>query len=191
LPEPSLAKHRAAQCVSHLFYDAHYIANCFYLVDHHVVDFDASHLILDRNHQFKTIEPVGPKIVAEVRFIRQTAGSESKMVGDDSADFGGKAVIHGRSPLKKVTTNPRITSEQTITTTNFSFRNATRITNSPSVAKCSHLSGARQTVPPKRVAAVSFYTTKIEGEYRNDRCDAEHTSASLMSAVWVKLPTVG
>ena len=35
-----------------------------------VGEFYASEFILDRDHQFESVEPIGPEIVSEVRFIR-------------------------------------------------------------------------------------------------------------------------
>jgi hypothetical protein len=42
--------------------------------------------IFDHHHQFETIEPVGPEIVREVRFIRNAFDIESQAVRDDSAN---------------------------------------------------------------------------------------------------------
>jgi hypothetical protein len=46
------------------------IADDIDMLDIVVGDFYASEFILDRDHQFESVEPIGPEIVSEVRFIR-------------------------------------------------------------------------------------------------------------------------
>src|SRR5262245_53511513 len=54
--------------------------------------------ILDRDHQFESVEPVGPEIIGEVRVVADVLDRDVQMLGDESADFpGGSAVVHNRS----------------------------------------------------------------------------------------------
>jgi len=90
------------------FDNAHEITNSVDVVDHDLIDLDADDLIFNRNHQFETIEPVGPKVIAEARFVCQTIGINSKMSGNDLAYLDCKAVIHGGSSQRTVKMGPRI-----------------------------------------------------------------------------------
>jgi hypothetical protein len=43
-------------------------------------------LIFDHHHYFKTVEPVGPQIISEVRFFCDPTDANVKIVGNESAD---------------------------------------------------------------------------------------------------------
>jgi hypothetical protein len=61
-----------------------------------VGDFHAES-ILDRDHQFEAVEPVGPEIFGEVRVVAHVLDRDPQMLGDESANFpGGNAVFHNR-----------------------------------------------------------------------------------------------
>jgi hypothetical protein len=83
--------------VAYAFDVADQIADDIYPVDIVIRDFHIDELILDHDHQFQTVEPIGPQIISEVCFIRYTFDVDAQMVGNESADiFGGKAFFHGR-----------------------------------------------------------------------------------------------
>jgi len=52
---------------------------------------------LMKNHPKNGLSEVDKTHRTETRFIRQTIGIDSKMFGNDTADLGGKPVIHGTS----------------------------------------------------------------------------------------------
>ena len=71
------------------------IADDFDLVDLVIRNFQAGELIFDRDHQFKTIKPVGPEIIEEMRFIRHTFDLDAQMLGNERANVaGGKVAFH-------------------------------------------------------------------------------------------------
>jgi hypothetical protein len=73
------------------------IADDIDMLDIVVGDFYASEFILDRDHQFESVEPIGPEIVSEVRFIRDKFEIHAKMLGNESADIvGGKDFSQSR-----------------------------------------------------------------------------------------------
>src|SRR5215467_13564028 len=72
------------------FKDADEIADGFDPVD----DFNAEP-IFDHDHQFEPVEPVGPEILAEVRFIRDAFGVYPQMLGNEVADLDGNVFVHG------------------------------------------------------------------------------------------------
>jgi hypothetical protein len=49
------------------------------LVDVVICHFHAVELIFDQDHQFKTVKPVGSKIVREARFISYTSDIDAQM----------------------------------------------------------------------------------------------------------------
>jgi hypothetical protein len=76
------------------------IADDFHLIGIIVRDFHAGELIFDQHHQFKTIEPVSPKIVTEVRFIRDMLDIDLQMLGNKRADLiAFKTFFAGRRSL--------------------------------------------------------------------------------------------
>jgi hypothetical protein len=58
--------------IAHAFDMADQVADDIYLVDIAIGDFHVGKLVLDHDHQFQPVEPVGPQIISEVRFIRDT-----------------------------------------------------------------------------------------------------------------------
>jgi hypothetical protein len=92
------------------FNEADKVADSQHLVSDVVRDLDAGELIFDRYHQFQTIEPVGPEIIGEVCFIRNTVSGYPQTIGNQVADLGGNAPArrycslrqgmdgHGKSP---------------------------------------------------------------------------------------------
>jgi hypothetical protein len=92
------------------FNEADKVADSQHLVSDVVRDLDAGELIFDRYHQFETIEPVGPEIIGEVCFIRNTVSGYPQTIGNQVADLGGNAPArrycslwqgmdgHGKSP---------------------------------------------------------------------------------------------
>jgi hypothetical protein len=92
-----MTRHRSWPLVIHAFHVTDEVADDFDLVDIVIRDLHADELIFDRYHQFKTIEPVGPEIFGEVRFIRDTLDIDAQMLGNDSAHLvGGKAFFRSR-----------------------------------------------------------------------------------------------
>src|SRR5215813_12086524 len=77
------------------FKDADEIADGFDPVDDIIADFNAEP-IFDHDHQFEPVEPVGPEILAEVRFIRDAFGVYPQMLGNEVADLDGNVFVHGR-----------------------------------------------------------------------------------------------
>ncbi len=65
------------------------IADDFDLVDLVIRNFQAGELIFDRDHQFKTIKPVGPEIIKEMRFIRHTFDLDAQMLGNGPFNQSG------------------------------------------------------------------------------------------------------
>jgi hypothetical protein len=92
---PSLATTQPGPAAVDVLDKPHEIADSIDFVDHNVIDLDTCYLILDRNHQIKTIETICPEVVAEARLIPHTIGIDSEIPGY-IADIGGKYVIHGR-----------------------------------------------------------------------------------------------
>jgi hypothetical protein len=84
------------------FYDAQEITDSVYLIHRNVVNLKPGHMVFDRNHQFKPIKPIGPKVIAEAGFVRQTIWIDAKMSGDDLTDLDGKVVSHERLLAKMV-----------------------------------------------------------------------------------------
>ena len=68
------------------FNKADEIADSLYLIGVVVRNLDVHEAIFDHHHQFEAIEPVGPEVVREVRFIRNAFDIESQVVGDDCAN---------------------------------------------------------------------------------------------------------
>src|SRR5262249_25266520 len=56
----------------HAFEVADQVPDDFYLVDIVVREFHGRELSFNLNHQVQTVEPVGPKIISEVRLIRDS-----------------------------------------------------------------------------------------------------------------------
>ena len=83
--------------IAHAFDVADQVADDIYLVDIAIGDFHVGELVLDHDHQFQPVEPVGPQIISEVRFIRDTLDVDAQMVGNDSADIVvRRALSHSR-----------------------------------------------------------------------------------------------
>ena len=80
-PSPFLA------CVDPVFNVADEISDDFDLVGIVIRDLQAAESVFDHDHQFKTIEPVGPEIVYEVRLIGHTFDVYVQMLGNESADL--------------------------------------------------------------------------------------------------------
>jgi hypothetical protein len=75
------------------------IADDLDLVDLIVGDFHAREF-LDQDHQFKTVEPVSPEIVAEMSVICDTFDMDIQMFGDERAQFVDvKALMPSRCSL--------------------------------------------------------------------------------------------
>jgi hypothetical protein len=71
------------------------IGDDFDLVNLVIPNFQARELIFDRHHQFKTIKPVSPEIITEMRFIRHVFDRDTKMLGNELANVaGGKVAFH-------------------------------------------------------------------------------------------------
>jgi hypothetical protein len=77
---------RQRSLLTHVLDVADEIANDFHPVDIIIREFHARKAILDGYHQFKTVEPVGPEIVGQVRFIRDTRDADAKLLGNERAD---------------------------------------------------------------------------------------------------------
>jgi len=65
------------------------IAYDFNLFSIGVVDLYAREFVFDQNRQLETIEPVGAKILTEMRFIYHAYDIDTQIVGNESAYFAG------------------------------------------------------------------------------------------------------
>jgi hypothetical protein len=78
------------------------IADGAYLIGIVIADFHLDEPILDREHQFDPVEPVGSEIVAEVRLVRDAGNVDSELLGNEGADLAGvKAVVRRRCGLTR------------------------------------------------------------------------------------------
>jgi len=80
---------------------AHEIAHDFDLMSVVGRDFNVSELIFDEQQQFQTIEPVGPEIVTEVRFVRDASDVNVEMPGNERANFADCQAVLTRYPLRE------------------------------------------------------------------------------------------
>jgi len=73
--------------VDPFFDEADEIADDLDLVDVGLGDLQSAESVFNHDHQFKTIEPVGPEISNEVRVIGHTFEVHVQMLGDESSDL--------------------------------------------------------------------------------------------------------
>ncbi len=65
-------------------------------------DLQPAELVLDHDHQFKKIKPVGPEIFNEMRVVGDTFDVHGQVLGNESADPNGiKAVFRSRCSLHR------------------------------------------------------------------------------------------
>jgi hypothetical protein len=81
---PTTPRHRSDPRIVNV---ADEITNDFNLIGVTIHDFHARKLIFDQYQQFQTIKPVGPQIVTEVRFVRDTPDIDAEMRGNKRADL--------------------------------------------------------------------------------------------------------
>ena len=75
------------------------IADHLDLVGLVIGDFHPDELILDCDHQFNTVEPVGSEIIGEVRFIRDPFEVDAQMRSNESTDLAGGKTFFQASRL--------------------------------------------------------------------------------------------
>jgi hypothetical protein len=117
---PKLEGHRRqdAPARPRTFDVAHEIADDFDLMGVVGRDFNVSELILDQEQQFQTIEPVGPEIVTEVRFVRDASDVNVEVLGNERANFADRQALLTRCWLRDAQAAedhdkpPRITERQ-------------------------------------------------------------------------------
>jgi hypothetical protein len=68
------------------------IGDDFDLVNLVIPNFQARELIFDRHHQFKTIKPVSPEIITEMRFIPHVFDRDTKMLGNELANVASRKI---------------------------------------------------------------------------------------------------
>ena len=61
---------------------ANEIADDLNLIGVVIHDFDVGEQIFDQRQQFETIKPVGPKVMAQVRIVRNATEVDTKLLGD-------------------------------------------------------------------------------------------------------------
>jgi hypothetical protein len=85
------------------------IGDDFDLVNLVIPNFQIRELIFDRHHQFKTIKPVSPEIITEMRFIPHVFDRDTKMLGNELANVANRKIAfhsswslndHDRSPFR-------------------------------------------------------------------------------------------
>jgi hypothetical protein len=79
----------------------HEIAHDFDLMRVIGRDFNVSELIFDEKQQFQTIEPVGPEIVTEVRFVRDASDVNVEVLGNERANFADCQAFLTRYSLRE------------------------------------------------------------------------------------------
>ena len=75
----------------HSFNVAYEVADGVNLIEIVIRDFHANEPIFDHDHQFQAVEPVGAEVISEVRFLCDTLDVDAELLGNQSADCGGKA----------------------------------------------------------------------------------------------------
>jgi hypothetical protein len=66
--------------------DPHEITDRIDVIGYNVRQFEARNLILYRDYQFETIEPVCSEVIAKAGFVSNAFWIDAKMSGDDLAD---------------------------------------------------------------------------------------------------------
>src|SRR5262249_60000631 len=90
--------------------EADEIADNFHPIDDIVRDFNPE-LILDCDHQFESVEPVGPEIGEKVCLVRHKFEVDVEILGNETADPGGMIVVgefslpHGPAATHDATPN--------------------------------------------------------------------------------------